>query len=54
MADKGDEAAKVARARALREQIRRLVSGDEPQDDASETESPRDFIHKKMRDRDCS
>jgi hypothetical protein len=49
-----DEEARKERARRLHEQIEHLAPGDtepepEPEADAS-AESPRDFIHRKMRE----
>jgi hypothetical protein len=58
-----DEAARKARAKRLRKQIRQMseaeADADEPaaaetekDEEAAGTESPRDFIHRKMRERD--
>ena len=53
-----DETVRKARAERLRKQVERLMShGDEATDDAGETgvpveESPREFIHREMRERD--
>jgi hypothetical protein len=55
-----DEKAREARARRLREQIDQLAQGDEasknvpPEEEGSakKAESPREFIHRKMRELD--
>ncbi len=45
-----DDEARARRAAELREQIRKLETETEPDDDGKEPESPRDFIHRKMRE----
>jgi hypothetical protein len=52
MAEDGDEDARATKARGLRERIRRLIAGEEPAESGPDGESPRDFIHKRMRERD--
>lgn len=42
-----EEEARLERAAELREQIEKLKSGEEPDE---EPESPREFIHRKMRE----
>jgi hypothetical protein len=44
-----DEEARRRRAEELREQVERLKSGEEPED---EPETPREFVHRRMRE-DC-
>ncbi len=52
MAEDSDEEAKAAKARGLRKRIRQLIAGEKPASDEPEVESPRDFIHRRMRERD--
>ncbi|HEX8571560.1 MAG TPA: hypothetical protein VF759_02285 [Allosphingosinicella sp.] len=52
MADERDDTAKIARARDLRERIRKLIAGEEAGQDTDPPPSPRDFIHKRMRESD--
>ena len=51
-----DEEAQRRRAEELREEIARVKSGDESEDDSGEGEgeheSPREFIERKMREED--
>jgi hypothetical protein len=53
-----DEEARAQRARRLREQIEHLVAADPEPEPAAEAldldapESPRDFVHRKMRERE--
>ena len=49
-----DEAARKARAQRLREQIKKVTTqeGAPPQEEEKAAESPRDFVHRKMRERD--
>jgi hypothetical protein len=42
-----DEEARARRAAELREQIRKLEQGEEPED---EPETPREFVDRKMRE----
>lgn len=42
-----EEEARLERAAELREQIEKLKSGEEPDE---EPESPREFVHRKMRE----
>jgi hypothetical protein len=50
-----DEEARKRRAEELREEIASIESGDEPEDDSGEeeSESPRDFVERKMREEDA-
>ena len=46
-----DEEARLERAAELREQIEKLKSGEEcGEEPGEEPESPRDFVHRKMRE----
>jgi hypothetical protein len=46
-----DEEARLERAAELREQIEKLKSGDECDEEPDEEpESPREFVHRKMRE----
>jgi hypothetical protein len=42
-----EEEARLERAAELREQIEKLQSGEEPDEEA---ETPREFVHRKMRE----
>jgi len=46
-----EEEARLERAAELREQIEKLKSGEECEEEPDEeAESPRDFVHRKMRE----
>ena len=53
-----DEAARKARAQRLRDQMKRIASpegesqGAEKSNPPQESQTPRDFVHKRMRDLD--
>jgi hypothetical protein len=54
-AESDDARARRERAAAIREQLEQLKSGAPPEDEAARPErpeSPRDFIERKMRERD--
>jgi hypothetical protein len=48
MAKRDDQEARVRKARALRRRIDAIVGGAEPP--AKKSESPRDFVHRRMRE----
>ena len=47
MAQRDDKEARRARARALRERVAKILRGEKS---PTEKESPRDFVHRRMRE----
>jgi hypothetical protein len=53
MAKDPDEHARRKRADELRKRVQRLLSGEPPEDGKKRTETPREFIHRRMGEHDA-